>query len=387
MEFQDIEAQIADEIPQNIDRNRLKRSVNHVLDTISGVIYGIEETEVAVTADVLETETVYVLNTTPGSLRSVNPTSVVNSSYQWTQSTTDANAYYLEAAGGGDPSLTEPTKVYINKQEATEGSVTTGLSEGEYDWGDFDTIGFDTIYVRLSASADPDTQADGYVEYTTATDYFNFSTSDLAVGDQVWIASSDTNTAGYTVATIQETVVIFDTGTSLTAESVTSNLLAYAVTIGYTWDYRKRTLTLPSYLKELLKVFVDDEAFEKAGHEKVYDTDYSDSTIYASLSREQIKLTSGYMAGDGAELKIGMLRDLKPLTSTDPTAEIDIPAQLDQVFRSGVIYDIATQPQYRDEITVEKHQEQWNQGLAFAQDLELTRMPTTNYDRTFDYGP
>jgi hypothetical protein len=35
---------------------------------------------------------------------------------------------------------------------------------GTWAWGDYDSLGFDTVYVRLTGNGDPDAQADGYLE-------------------------------------------------------------------------------------------------------------------------------------------------------------------------------------------------------------------------------
>lgn len=38
------------------------------------------------------------------------------------------------------------------------------MAVGEWAWGDNDTIGYDTLYVRINGDADPDTQDSGYVQ-------------------------------------------------------------------------------------------------------------------------------------------------------------------------------------------------------------------------------
>ena len=92
---------------------------------------------------------------------------VLSGTYQWTLSGSGTNEYYCEANGGGDPSLDDPLAVY----EDVGGADTTmpegvlgSLSAGEWGYGDNDTLGFNTIYVRLSDNVDPDTKANGYLE-------------------------------------------------------------------------------------------------------------------------------------------------------------------------------------------------------------------------------
>jgi len=83
--------------------------------------------------------------------------------YRWTVSGSGSGEYFLEASGGGDPSVVEPLKVVANgvyMSAATAGALTAG----QWDWADNDSLGFPTIYVRLSDSTDPDTKSDGYVQ-------------------------------------------------------------------------------------------------------------------------------------------------------------------------------------------------------------------------------
>jgi len=71
--------------------------------------------------------------------------------------------YYLELAAGGDPGISEP---YICTENGS--ALTTGtagfLAANEWDWADNDTLGYSTVYVRLSDDADPDGKAEDYVK-------------------------------------------------------------------------------------------------------------------------------------------------------------------------------------------------------------------------------
>lgn len=87
--------------------------------------------------------------------------------YQWTASGSGTNEYYVELNGGGDPSISTPTIVIENGSRISEGSAGS-LSAGEYDYADNDTLGYSTIYIRLSDGADPDTKASQYVMYSSA---------------------------------------------------------------------------------------------------------------------------------------------------------------------------------------------------------------------------
>lgn len=105
----------------------------------------------------------------PDAKLSVDKFSIRETTFQWTAAASGTANYYLEVSGGGDPSITLPTRIYENGSEMTRVLLTFNdpqpdLAAGEYYIGDRDTLGFNTVYVRLSDSTDPDTKAVGYVE-------------------------------------------------------------------------------------------------------------------------------------------------------------------------------------------------------------------------------
>jgi hypothetical protein len=79
--------------------------------------------------------------------------------FKWTLSTGGiGNEYYLEKLAGGDPEIVQPTlyrSTYPSTSYLAEGTIGS-LALGEWNWGDNDTLGFNTIYVRLSNNGDPD---------------------------------------------------------------------------------------------------------------------------------------------------------------------------------------------------------------------------------------
>lgn len=125
---------------------------------------------------------------------------VVSGVLKWTASGSGTAEYYLEADAGGDPNVfnSEPPAIYENGSAMTPGTVGS-LSAGEWDWGDNDTLGFSTVYVRLTDGADPDSKATGYVAArgddtdgsTWAKAYQSIADADLlgaAAGTEIWLA-------------------------------------------------------------------------------------------------------------------------------------------------------------------------------------------------------
>lgn len=89
---------------------------------------------------------------------------VRTTAYKWTVSGSGTAEYYLElAAGGAVPNLTDPPMVEGNALDFTQGTVGS-LTASQFDWGDNDTLGFSTLYVRLADDADPDSKSTGFVK-------------------------------------------------------------------------------------------------------------------------------------------------------------------------------------------------------------------------------
>ena len=100
-----------------------------------------------------------------------------NSEYSWTLSGSGTGEYYLRTSAGADPGIAAPRTVIINGTPRVEGTVGS-LAANEWDYGNNDSLGYSTIYVRITGDGDPDAQAIGYVKYCdyvtpiTAAGYF-----------------------------------------------------------------------------------------------------------------------------------------------------------------------------------------------------------------------
>jgi hypothetical protein len=129
--------------------------------------------------------------------------------YRWTASAGGTDEYYCEAGAGGDPSLTASGSVTLDGcyNLATEGTAGS-LAAGEYDWADNDSLGFTTLYVRLTNGLDPDDMIargqPGYVAYGVGgTDYSQQAAAQLSLTDIATDATGMTLTStvgGFTSA-------------------------------------------------------------------------------------------------------------------------------------------------------------------------------------------
>jgi hypothetical protein len=87
---------------------------------------------------------------------------VLAGTYAWTVSGSGTAEYYLRTAAAADPAIEPPLRVYGSNLLFTEGTIGA-LNVSEWAWGDNDTLGYNTLYVRLADGADPDSKADGWV--------------------------------------------------------------------------------------------------------------------------------------------------------------------------------------------------------------------------------
>lgn len=119
-----------------------------------------------------------------------------NAEYAWTESSV-AGEYYVTTAVGGDPGITSaPYTVIINGIARAEGTVGS-LSVNQWDYGNNDGLGFNTIYVKItpvSGAGDPDSEVVGfvkscdYVSYVTISAYF-YSPSTNKASAVLWASN------------------------------------------------------------------------------------------------------------------------------------------------------------------------------------------------------
>ena len=107
---------------------------------------------------------------------------VSTSLYKWTESGSGTKEFYLEAAAGGTPSLSEPRAVWVSGSPLPKGTLGS-LADGQWGWGDNDTLGYSTVYVRVN-DEDPD---DAELQVVAEYKYTTYAT------DVKWVASATAN--------------------------------------------------------------------------------------------------------------------------------------------------------------------------------------------------
>jgi len=112
-----------------------------------------------------------------------------SATYKWTASAT-SNEYYVELTGGGNPSLSEPS--YLLFQDSISANGTVGsLADHGWDYGNNDTLGYNTIYIR-DDSGDPDTTEVRIQTIIEATAFANYRNDFFIACDDGYIYTLDT---------------------------------------------------------------------------------------------------------------------------------------------------------------------------------------------------
>lgn len=147
--------------------------------------------------------------------------SLVSATYKWTASGSGTNEYYCQIAAGGNPSLTEAKCGTTDGTFNLDTNGTLGsLNAGEWDWGDNDTLGYSTVYVRLDGGADPDTKATGFVQIGNGGgyDYTQQNGSQLSLTDGYFTSgvTFKSDTGGFTALMVGN-VIRIASGTHFTA--------------------------------------------------------------------------------------------------------------------------------------------------------------------------
>ena len=105
----------------------------------------------------------------------------VGQKWQWTNSVTVPGEYWLELDGGGNPGIERPKGIILNNYPRYKGAAYSdppqapgGLAASTWGWGEGDSQGFNTVYLRITAGdpgTDPESGGIGYVKGIYKTRY------------------------------------------------------------------------------------------------------------------------------------------------------------------------------------------------------------------------
>lgn len=142
------------------------------------------------------------------------PISIRNATYRWLASGSGTSNYYLDLAGGGDPSIPAAPGAVLAAGVALVAGTLGALTAGQFAYGDSDTLGYSTIYVRLTDSTDPDTKVNDYLTFTAVP----------ATGEHISIPIGSANITGVDVSATTYGNVRVEDSTAVQAGSATAYL-------------------------------------------------------------------------------------------------------------------------------------------------------------------
>ena len=158
-------------------------------------------------------------------------TSIRTTTCQWTASGSGTDEYYLTDLGGAQFIAVEPSRVTGSGITLVNGAIgSLGLSQ--WDWGDNDALGFNTVYLRTGDGSDPDGAALNSIMSIVETAAGNIFIS-ADVGKYVTVNGGICKITAYTSATSVKAQILkaFDTIVADTAFMLLSN--AWNSTDGY----------------------------------------------------------------------------------------------------------------------------------------------------------
>lgn len=112
----------------------------------------------------------------------------------WNLSANGADEWYLSASSKTDPGLTQIRYLYYasvgdtSETLATNGTVSSLGAEHNWGWGDGDTLGWSTLYIRTDGSAAANNPA---IKYKSIVAYYFQLTADDAATGGIELAASD----------------------------------------------------------------------------------------------------------------------------------------------------------------------------------------------------
>lgn len=219
--------------------------------------------------------------------------SVRNSTYRWTASGSGTSEYYLELAAGGDPDLGGDPEILIANNTPLTAGTAGSLTAGQWDYGDNDTLGFNTIYIRLADSTDPDTKAEDYV--LAGGNPFDDGTGLNEPGGGSYAREAITFGAAASRRVTQSGNVAFDTATAewgwithwaLMDASTSGNVMAFGKMNAPKQIVINNTFTMPSteVYVEFLTGGVSDYLANKLLDHAFRNTAYTSPATYVALT-------------------------------------------------------------------------------------------------------
>lgn len=231
------------------------------------------------------------------------------------------------------------------------------------------------------ADANPDTITD----QDSVIDYENLGT---ALNDIVIITGTVSNDGAYSVASVKGHVITMQTNDSLSVEgSITCRIRIIRPSVAYQFDTENNELTVPSDVKEIIKVFENNLELDSRSFEFVNDSNNSTELVYNIRQRSKIRFPSGIGDGVDDEIHVKVNKDVSEFLNTASAASIEIPTSMKETIISGTLSYLLATPEFKDEDLFALNKDSYDSGLEAISELEKERSPSAKHERDYDYFP
>lgn len=218
----------------------------------------------------------------------------------------------------------------------------------------------------------------------------NFVTMGFAAGQKIWFAGTGAlNVTEMTIVSISDDaftndkiVVSEDIDTDL---HIAGTLSGFTVDSDYTWDYVNKELTLPTYVREINEVYVNEEKLLPRDLEYISNTDYNDELVYSPISDNVIKLPSWLMDTEDDNMSIEIMRNLAVITSDSDSTDVGIRTRMENMFIAAVFFDLYSSPEFKDTDLATINFNDFNQSVANYNQEEIRRLPTKLRELRYKY--
>lgn len=207
-------------------------------------------------------------------------------------------------------------------------------------------------------------------------------------GDIVILVGSARNNGAYSVASSNGLEITLQSDESLTAIGPSyGRIRIIRPSLAYQFDSENNELKLPDYVKEIVKVFQNDEELTPRSFEFVNNSNNSSALVFNTRERSKIRFPWGIGNAVDDEIHVKVKKDIIEFLYADSISAIEIPALMEEVIIAGTLSLILAKPKYRDDISFKFNNDIYVKGLKEMVDLEIEYEPPAVIERDYDYFP
>ena len=230
------------------------------------------------------------------------------------------------------------------------------------------------------AAASPDTITDSGVN--------DFENLGVALNDIAILTGSSNNDGAYSIASSKGFEITLQANESLNAVGPEAGRIRIIrPSIAYQFDAENNELTVPSDVKEIIKVFENNVELDPRSFEFVNDSNNSTELVYNIRERSKIRFPSGIGDTAADELHVKVNKDVPEFLNAASAAFIEIPTSMKETIIAGTLSYLLATPEFKDQDLFALNKDAYASGLSAISELEKERSPSAKHERDYDYFP